>query len=74
MYKNVYVIISENQQQKLKHVVDTESPVSIRLSYKDLCGRDIIALTNSQVNRMIKANQDGKGVTMKMSKRQVVEN
>ena len=64
--------ISENQQQKLKHVVDTKSPVSIRLSYEDLCGSDILALTNSQVNRMTKAYQDGKGITIKMSKRQVV--
>jgi len=31
-------------------------------------------LTNSQVDRMTKAYQDGKGVTIKMSKRQVVHN
>jgi len=73
-YTNVHVNISENQQQKLKHAVDTKSPVSIRLGYEDLCGSDVIALTNSQVNRMTKAYQDGKGVTIKMSKRQVVHN
>jgi len=74
MYKSVYVNISENQQQKFKHAVDAKSPVSIRLGYEDLCGRDVIALTNSQVNRMTKAYQDGKGVTIKMSKRQIVHN
>jgi len=73
-YTNVHVNISENQQQKLKHDVDTKSPVSICLGYEDLCGSDVIALTNSQVNRMTKAYQDGKGVTIKMSKRQVVHN
>jgi len=75
-YTNVSVNISDNQQQKLKHVVDTKSPVSIRLGYEDLCGSDVIALTKSQVNRMTKAYQDGKGkgVTIKMSKRQVVHN
>jgi len=73
-YTNVLVNISENQQQKLKHVVDTKSPVSIRLGYEDLCGNYVIALTNSQVNRMTKAYQDAKGVTIKMSKRQVVHN
>jgi len=73
-YTNVNVNISENQQQKLKHVVDTKSPVSIRLNYEDLCGRDVLALTNSQVKRMTKAYRDGKGVTIKMSKRQVVHN
>ena len=70
----MHVNISENQQQKLKHGVDTKSPVSIRLSYEDLCGSDVFALTNSQVNRMTKAYQDGKGITIKMSKRQVVHN
>jgi len=73
-YTNFHVNISENQQQKLKHAVDTKSPASIRLSYEDLCGSDVLALTNSQVNRMTKAYQDGKGVTIKISKRQVVHN
>jgi len=73
-YTNVHVNISENQQQKLKHAVDAKSPVSIRHSYKDLCGNDVLALTNSQVNRMAKAYENGKGITIKMSKRQVVHN
>ena len=46
----------------------------IRLGYEDLCGSDVLALTNSQVNRMTKAYQVGKGITIKMSKRQVVHN
>jgi len=45
-----------------------------RLSFGDLCGSDVLALTNSQVNRMTKAYRDGKGITIKMSKRQVVHN
>jgi len=73
-YTNVHVNIFENQQQKLKHAVDTKSPVSIRLGYEDLCGSDALALTNSQLNRMTKAFQNGKGITIKMSKRQVVHN
>jgi len=39
-----------------------------------LCGSDVLALTNSQVNRMTKAYQNGKGITIKMSKCQVVHN
>jgi len=73
-YTNVHVNISENQQQKLKHAVDTKSPVSIRLGYEDLCGSDVLALTKSQVNRMTKAYENGKGNTVKMSKCQVVHN
>jgi len=73
-YTNVHVNISENQQQKLKHAVDTKSPVSIRLGYEDLCGSDVLALTNSQVTRMTKAYENGKGITIKMNKHQVVHN
>jgi len=73
-YTNVHVNISENQQQKLKHAVDTKGPMSIRLGYEDLCGSAVLALTNSQVNRMTKACENGKGITIKMSKRQVVHN
>jgi len=73
-YTNVSVYISENQLQKLKHAVDTKSSVSTRLGYKDLCGSDVLALTNAQVNRMKKAYENGKGITIKMSKRQVVHN
>ena len=36
-YKNVSVNISENQQQKLKHAIDTKSPISIHLIFEDLC-------------------------------------
>jgi len=32
-YTNVHANISEYQQQKLKHVVDTKSPVSIPLGH-----------------------------------------
>jgi len=72
---NVRVNISENQQQKLKHTDDTKSPMSIRLRHADLCGGDdVLALTDSQVNRMTKAYHDGKGIAIKMSKRQVVHN
>ena len=64
-YRNVSVTISENQQQKLKHAVDTKSPVSIHLGYEDLCGSDVIALTNSQVNRMTKAYHVGSAPAQK---------
>ena len=73
-YTNVHVNISENQQQKLKHAIDAKSPVCIRLGYEDLWGSDVLSLTNSQVNRMTKAYKDGNGITIKMSKRQVVHN
>jgi len=73
-YTNASVNISENQQKKLQHAIDTKSPVSIRFGYDDLCGSDVLALTNSQVNSMTKAYENGKGITIKMSERQVVHN
>jgi len=49
-------------------------PLSIHLNYNDLCGDDILALTNSQVNRMTKAYENGRGITIKMSRCQVEHN
>ena len=49
-------------------------PVSIHLSFNDLCGDDVPALTNSQVNRMTKAYENERGIIIKMSKRQVEHN
>ena len=45
--------------------------MSFRLSYEDLCGDDVLALTKLQVNRMTKAYQSGRGVTIKMSNAQL---
>jgi len=73
-YKNVQANISENQKQNLKCAIESKSPVSIGLGYEDLCGNDILAMINSQVNRMRKAYEKGKGITIKMSKHQVVHN
>jgi len=73
-YTNVSVNISENQKHYLKRAIESKSPVSIRLGFEDLCGNDILALTNAQVNRMAKAYENGKGITIKTSKRQVVHN
>jgi len=73
-YTNVHVNISENQKHNLKLANELKGPMSIRLGYKDLKGNDIFALTNSQVNRMTKAYENGKGITIKMRKRQVEHN
>ena len=73
-YTNVHVNILENQKRNLKQTLESKGPVSIRLDYADLEGNDILALTNSQVNRMTKAYDNGKGIKIKMSKRQVEHN
>ena len=73
-YTNVRVNISDFQKNNIKRALEHGEPVSIHLSYNDLCDDDILALTNSQVNRMTKAYKNGRGITIKMSKRQVEHN
>ena len=48
--------------------------MSLHLSHSDLVGEDIIALTQSQLNKPQKAKEAGKGVNIKMSKIQVRHN
>ena len=48
--------------------------MSLRLYHEDLVGNDVIAVTQSQLNRLKKAHEAGKGVTIKMFKSQVAHN
>ena len=73
-YVNVKVNISEGQKQKLQTALQVGGPVSIRLGHEDLHGEDVLALTNSQVTKITKAYQGGKGITIKMSKSQLAHN
>ena len=73
-YVNVKVNISEGQKQKLQSAIQVGGPVSIRLGHEDLNGGDVLALTNSQVNKIAKAYEGGKGITIKMSKSQLAHN
>ena len=73
-YVNVKVNISEGQKQKLQSAIQVGGPVSIRLGHEDLHGEDVLALTNSQVTKITKAYEGGKGITIKMSKSQLAHN
>ena len=73
-YKKFNVNISEGQKQKLHTALQVGGPISIRLTYEDLIGGDSLALTNSQINKIKKAYQGGKGTTINMSKSQLVHN
>ena len=74
-YINVKVNISEGQKEKLQHAIKAGCPtVSIRLGHEDLQGNDIIAITNSQANKMAKAHENGKGITIRMSSNQLKHN
>lgn len=70
-YTNVKVNITDDQKEKLKNAT---GPVSIRFNHSDLTGNNIIALTKSQVQRLAKAYENGRGITIKLSKAQLVHN
>ena len=74
-YTNIKVNISEGQKDKIKRALEAgRDSVSIKLSHDDLMGEDVLALTQRQINKMIKANENGTGMTIKMSKTQLVHN
>ena len=68
-YTNVKVRISEGQKDKLKKAFEYNcKSITIRLTYSDLHGEDVIAITNSQLDRLLRAYEEKKGMTVKMSK------
>src|SRR5688572_10573605 len=74
-YTNIKVNISEGQKDKIKRALEAGCDgVSIRLSYDDLSGDYVLALTQAQLKKIAKAYENGKGVTIKMSKTQLAYN
>src|SRR5688572_7752201 len=74
-YENIKVNISEGQKDKIKRALEAGcDSVSIKLSHADLSGEYVLALTQRQINKMKKAYQNGTGMTIKMSKTQLVHN
>ena len=74
-YINVKVKISEWQKEKLQHTIKANcSLISIRLNHEDLNGNDILAITKSQAKKLTKAHEDGKGITIRMTSKQLKHN
>ena len=74
-YVNVKVKISEGQKEKLQHALKANCPtISIRLNHEDLNGNDILAITKSQAKKLAKAHEDGKGITIRMTSKQLKHN
>ena len=48
--------------------------ITIRFKFSDLYGEDVIALTKSQVDRLVEAYEEKKGMTIRMSKTQLAHN
>ena len=74
-YKSVNVNLSENQINKLQQAVNANcAATSIKLGYDDLNGEHTIFLTNAQYNKLQNARDQGKGLTVRMSSRQLKHN
>ena len=74
-YKSVNVNLSENQIQKIKHSVEANcAATSIKLGRDDLDGEHMLFLTKSQFNKQQNAKDRGKGITIRMSSRQLKHN
>ena len=74
-YVNVKVNISEEQREKLHHTIKAScSATSIRLGHEDLQGNDILVVTNSQAKKLANAHENGKGITIRMTLKQLKHN
>ena len=68
-YTNVKVRISEDQKDKLKKAFESNcKSITNRLTFSDLHGEDVIAITNSQLDRLVEVYEEKKGTTIKISK------
>ena len=68
-YTNIKMRISEDQKDKFKKAFESNSKyITIRFRFSDLYGEDVIALIKSQVDRLVEAYEEKKGLTIKMSK------
>ena len=55
-FTNVKVQILEGQKDKLKKAFESNcESIGIRLTFSDLHGEDVIAITRSQLDRSVKA-------------------
>ena len=74
-YTNVKMRISEGQNDKFKKAFESNSKsITNRFKFSDLHGEDVIALTKSQVDRLVGAYEEKKGMTIRMSKMQLAHN
>ena len=67
--------LSESQKNKLKKAFESNyESITIRLTFTDLHGEDVIAVTKSQIDRLMKAYEAKKGMIIQRSKTQLAYN
>ena len=65
------VTLSQNQRTKLAKAFKNREPITIRLSHNELTGPDELMLTKTQIGRIRRSLNSGKGVDIKISKTQI---
>ena len=66
-YTNFKIRISEGQKDKLKKAFESNcKSITIRLTFSALDEEDVIAITNSHLDILVKAYKKKKGMTIKM--------
>ena len=71
MYIPHGVTLSQNQRLKLAKAFKKRESITIRLSHNELTGPDELMLTKTQIGRIQKSYNSGKGVDIKISKTQI---
>ena len=68
-YTNFKILIWEGQKDKLKKAFESNcESITIGFKFSDLHDEDVIALTKSQLGRLVVAYEEKKGMTIRMSK------
>ena len=66
-YTNIKMRISECQKDKLTKAFESNcESITIRCKFSDLHDENVIALTKSQVDRLVEAYEEKKGMTIRM--------
>lgn len=74
-YQSIKVNISDGQKAKLKRALSNSADsVTIKLGHEDLNGDDVIALTKTQINKLARAYEAGKGLTIRFGQTQLKHN
>ena len=74
-YKSTKVNLTENQIEKLRQAINANcAATSIKIGADDLDGDHTIFLTNAQYSKLQNAKNRGKGLTIRMSSKQLKHN
>ena len=64
-YTNIKMQISEGQKDKIKKAFESNrKSITIRFKFSDVYCEEIIALTKSQVHRLVEVYEEKKGMTI----------